>query len=73
MDLVVALCHSKLKSVAMAKTLPYENLDVDASEKNIQFLLTYSKVTASIRLENQLEELEFSLPKLKKSAFSGLF
>lgn len=43
----------------MAKTLPYENMDVDASEKNIQFLLTYSKVTASIRLENQLEELEF--------------
>ncbi|PTL97432.1 MAG: hypothetical protein DA445_05015 [Bacteroidetes bacterium] len=59
MVLVVALCHSNLKSVAMAKTLPYENLDVDASEKNIQFLLTYSKVTASIRLENQLEELEF--------------
>ena len=59
MVLVVALCHSNLKSVAMAKTLPHENLDVDASEKNIQFLLTYSKVTASIRLENQLEELEF--------------
>jgi hypothetical protein len=64
MVLVVALCHSNLKSVAMAKTLPYENLDVDASEKNIQFLLTYSKVTASIRI---------SLSKLKKPAFSGLF
>lgn len=43
----------------MAKTLPYQNLDVDASEKSIQFLLTYSKATASIALENQLEELEF--------------
>lgn len=58
MDLVVALCHSKLKSVAMAKTLPYENLDVDASEKTIQFLLTYSSATASVSLENELEELE---------------
>ena len=58
MDLVVALCHSKLKSFAMAKTLPYENLDVDASEKTIQFLLTYSSATASVSLENELEELE---------------
>ena len=47
------------KRVAMAKTLPYENLDVDASEKTIQFLLTYSKATAGIKLENDLEELEF--------------
>lgn len=59
MVLVVALCHSNLKSVAMAKTLPYENLDVDASEKTIQFLLTYSSATASVSLENQLKELEF--------------
>jgi hypothetical protein len=58
MVLVVALCHSNLKSVAMAKTLPYENLDVDASEKTIQFLLTYSSATASVSLENELEELE---------------
>ena len=45
----------------MAKTLPYENLDVDASEKTIQFLLTYSSATASVSLENQLEELEFHI------------
>jgi len=43
----------------MAKTLPYENLDVDASEKTIQFLLTYSSAIASVSLENQLKELEF--------------
>ncbi|MCH1535063.1 MAG: hypothetical protein L7S65_08935 [Schleiferiaceae bacterium] len=43
----------------MAKTLPYENLDVDASEKTIQFLLTYSKATAGIKLGNELGELEF--------------
>ena len=42
----------------MARTLPYENLDVDASEKTIQFLLTYSSATASVSLENRLEELE---------------
>ena len=42
----------------MAKTLPYENFDVDASEKTIQFLLTYSSATASVSLENELEELE---------------
>ena len=59
MGRVPALFHNNLKRVAMAKTLPYENLDVDASEKTIQFLLTYSKATASIALENQLEELEF--------------
>ena len=56
---LISLFHGNLKRVAMAKTLPYENLDVDASEKTIQFLLTYSSATASISLENELEELEF--------------
>ena len=56
---VFSLFLGNLKIVAMAKTLPYENLDVDASEKTIQFLLTYSRATASVALENQIEELEF--------------
>ncbi|MDC3399735.1 hypothetical protein OAW78_00240 [Schleiferiaceae bacterium] len=56
---VFSLFLGNLKRVAMAKTLPYENLDVDASEKTIQFLLTYSRATASVALENQIEELEF--------------
>ncbi|MDA9103933.1 MAG: hypothetical protein QNK59_00120 [Flavobacteriales bacterium] len=42
----------------MAKTLHYENLDVGASEKTIQFLLNYSTSTASIPLSGDLEGLE---------------
>jgi len=43
----------------MAKTLPYENLDVGASEKTIQSILEFSKVTAQLSLKTSLEDLEF--------------
>jgi len=42
----------------MAKTLHFENLDVGASEKTIQFLLNYSTSTISIQLSEDLEGLE---------------
>ena len=42
----------------MTKTVHYENLDVGASEKTIQFLLNYSASTTSIQLSQDLEGLE---------------
>ena len=43
----------------MAKTLPYENLDVGASEKTIQSILEFSKVTANLPLPSSPQDLEF--------------
>ena len=48
-----------LKIYDMAKTLPYENLDVGASEKTIQCILEFSKVTAGLPLKSNPKELEF--------------
>jgi len=42
----------------MAKTLPYEHLDVGASENTIQFLLSFSKATSRIPMKEELEGLE---------------
>jgi len=46
-------------SNTMAKTLPYENLDVGASEKSIQNILEFSKATGYVALENSPKDLEF--------------
>jgi len=43
----------------MAKTLPYENLDVGASEKTIQSILEFSKITAPLPLPSSPQDLEF--------------
>ena len=43
----------------MAKTLPYENLDVGASEKTIQNILEFSNATAFVALEKSPKDLEF--------------
>jgi len=54
-----AVIHMLLKIYDMAKTLPYENLDVGASEKTIQSILEFSKVTAGLPLKSNPKELEF--------------
>ena len=43
----------------MAKILPYENLDVGASEKTIQSILEFSNVTANRPLAGSPQDLEF--------------
>ena len=42
----------------MAKTLPYENLDVERL-KTIQSIIEFSKVTAGLPLKSNPKELEF--------------
>ena len=41
----------------MEKTLPYEHLDVGASEKTIQSILSFSKATAHAGLPEEHEAL----------------
>jgi len=43
----------------MAKIIPYENLDVGASEKTIRSILEFSKVTANLPLTSSPQDLEF--------------
>ena len=41
----------------MGKTLPYEHLEVGASEKSIQIILAFSKATKQVKLQSLPEEL----------------
>jgi|SaaInl1SG_22_DNA_1037389.scaffolds.fasta_scaffold04938_7 hypothetical protein len=41
----------------MGKTLPYEHLEVGASEKSIQNILAFSKATKQLKLGSSPKEL----------------
>lgn len=41
----------------MGKTLPYEHLEVGASEKSIQNILAFSKATMQVKLQSLPDEL----------------
>jgi len=41
----------------MGKTLPYEHLEVGASEKSIQNILAFSKATNLLKLKSAPQEL----------------
>ena len=41
----------------MGKTLPYEHLEVGASEKSIQNILAFSKATKQVNLQSLPDEL----------------
>ncbi len=41
----------------MGKTLPYEHLEVGASEKSIQNILAFSKATKQLKLQRLPKEL----------------
>jgi hypothetical protein len=48
-----SLDRGTTKVFAMAKTLPYEHLDVGASEKTIQEILAYSRATVQLPLAKE--------------------
>lgn len=41
----------------MGKTLPYEHLEVGASEKSIQNILAFSKATKQLKLKHSPQQL----------------
>ena len=52
-----AALYEKSQTKPMGKTLPYEHLEVGASEKSIQNILAFSKATKQLKLESSPKEL----------------
>ena len=53
----MAALYLKSQTKPMGKTLPYEHLEVGASEKSIQNILAFSKATQQLKFEHSPQQL----------------